>query len=318
MAVGVAVVTTSAGATRSRPRRRPTIRLEGGCKGVAKFNLISLGDVRLSQTEVLGAVVAEGDVSLSAFSVNSAGSTDPVCDESGASLPGAPFALVAKKLTADTGAINNGRTVVEEEYLEGSGTLVACEPEEANVDMSAIEEYVRQETATNCAAQVAGCKTVTADGGLLQFLIQSPSNGAPAICDVSADILTGASRVEVAGRGDPSDMVKIAVHGSRDDFGLLSDDRNRGRGRGANVTLTNMGFDGFVPTSTLFSMCDVPTLTVQDVGLPAAVFAPDTSFRGSSGHVNGTVAVADVEGGVEFQLAPIDCPRGRRRRRERN
>lgn len=317
MAVVVAAVTSSAAATRPRPSRRPTVRLEGGCEGVAKFNLVSLGDVRLANTEVLGAVAAVGDVSLSAFSVNSAGTTDPVCDTNGASLPGAPFALVANSVNANDGSFNNGRVVVEEEYLTGGGTLTECKVEEADIDAGAIEDYVRQESADICAAAVAGCKTETADGGLLRFFIQEPNDGAAALCTVSADALTGASRVEVSGRADPSEMVKIAVHGDRDDGDGRSSDRGGGR-RAANVTLTNMGFDGFVPTTTLLSMCNVPTLTVQDVGLPSAVFAPDTRFRGSSGHVNGTVVVADVKGGVEFQLAPIDCPRrGRRRGRER-
>lgn len=307
----VAAVTSTAAAT--RPRRRPTLRLEGGCEGVAKFNLISLGDVRLTDTEVLGAVAAVGDVSLSAFSVNSAGMPDPACDENGASLPDAQLGLVGKSLKANAGSIS-GRVVLEENPLLGGGTVTSCEVEEADIDAGAVDEYVRQETADICAAAETGCKTMTADGGLLRFVIQAPTDGEAAQCSVSADTLTGASRVEVAGRADPSDMVKIAVHGRRDGRG-----GNGGGGGGSgrcatNVTLTNMGFDGFVPTSTLFSMCDVPTLTVQDVGLPAAVFAPDTRFRGSSGHVNGTVVVADVKSGVEFQLAPIDCPRRRRRR----
>lgn len=308
-AVVGAAVTPSVAAT--RPRRRPTLRLEGGCEGVAKFNLISLGDVRLTETEVLGAVAAVGDVSLSSFSVNSAGTPDPVCDTNGASLPGAQLGLVASSLKATAGTIS-GRVVLEEEPLLGGGTVTSCEVEEADIDASPIDDYVRQETADICGAPVAGCKTVTADGGDLRFVIQEPGNGAAAQCTVAADTLTAASRVVVAGRADPSAMVKIAVQGGRD-----GRDGDGGDGRRAsNVTLTNMGFDGFVPTSTLFSFCNVPTLTVQDVGLSAAIFAPDTRFRGSSGHVNGTVVVADVKGGVEFQLAPIDCPRRGRRRGE--
>lgn len=318
LAVCVVVVmvtaATSTAATRPRPRRRRTVRLEGSCEGVAKFNLISLGKVRLAQTEVLGAVAAAGDVNLSAFSVNSAGAVDPVCDKNGASLPGTPFGLVVKgNLVTASGDIK-GPVVVEEEFLDGGGTTTSCAVEEANIDVGAVDKYVRQETSDNCAAPVAGCKTVTAAGGLLRFVIQKLNDGAAAHCAVSADTLTAASRVEVAGRADPSDMVKIAVHGRGDGV----DASNDGRGRAADVTLTNMGFDGFVPSFTLLSMCDVPTLTVQDVGLPAAVLAPDTRFRGSSGHVNGTVVVADVASGVEFQLSPIDCPRrGRRRGRGR-
>lgn len=318
VAVVMAAATTSTAATRPRPRRRRTVRLEGSCEGVAKFNLISLGKVRLARTEVLGAVAAAGDVNLSEFSVNSAGAVNPVCDTNGASLPGTPLALVTKGNLVTTNGDIKGPVVSGEQYLDGGGTTTSCAvDEEANVDVGEVDKYVRQETSDNCAAPVAGCETVTAEGGLLRFVIQQPSNGAAAHCAVSAETLTAASRVEVAGRADPSDMVKIAVHG-RGNVVEGSSDGGGGGGRAADVTLTNMGFDGFVPSFTLLSMCNVPKLTVQDVGLPSAVFAPDTRFRGSSGHVNGTVVVADVASGVEFQLSPIDCPRrGRRRGRGR-
>ncbi|OSX72797.1 hypothetical protein BU14_0404s0024 [Porphyra umbilicalis] len=271
------------------PPRRRTTRLPGGCRGAAKFNLIALGNkeqtirgnVHLERTEVLGAVAATGDVTLKSFSVNSCG-TPGVC--ASAPTSSTPIALAAGgNLTTEDGVIDHGRV--------------------ENVDAGAVEQWARTTHTSTCAAPVAGCQTSTGDGGLLRFAITPVAGGGPAHCTVGAADLTAASLVEVVGRPDPSSMVEIAVKGAA---AAAAD----------NVTLTNMGFAGWESSATLLSMCNVGTLTVQDVGLKAAVLAPETRFRGTSGAVNGTVIVADVESGVEFQKAPIDCPRKRRRPRQ--
>ncbi|OSX70266.1 hypothetical protein BU14_0822s0003 [Porphyra umbilicalis] len=303
-----AATAVAAAASATRPPRRRTTRLPGGCRGAAKFNLIALGNkeqtirgnVHLERTEVLGAVAATGDVTLKSFSVNSRG-TPGVC--ASAPTSSTPIALAAGgNLTTEDGVIDHGRVVAEQPLL-GGGTTVACPVEQENVDAGAVEQWARTTHTSTCAAPVAGCQTSTGDGGLLRFAITPVAGGGPAHCTVGAADLTAASLVEVVGRPDPSSMVEIAVKGAA---AAAAD----------NVTLTNMGFAGWESSATLLSMCNVGTLTVQDVGLKAAVLAPETRFRGTSGAVNGTVIVADVESGVEFQKAPIDCPRKRRRPRQ--
>jgi len=304
-AAASAVAATALG---TRPPRRRTTRLPGGCRGAAKFNLIALGNkeqtipghVHLERTEVLGALAATGDVTLKSFSINSRG-TPGVCPSTQQSS--APIALVTRgSLSTENGFIGPGRIVVEEEPLLGGGTTASCQVDEEDVDADALEDWAREEHAATCVAPVAGCQTTTGDGGLLRFAITPVAGGGPAHCAVGAADLTAASLVEVVGRSDPSSMVEIAVTGGAP---AAAD----------NVTLTNMGFAGWEPSATRLSLCNVGTLTVQDVGLRSAVLAPETRFRGTSGAVNGTVIVADVESGVEFQKAPIDCPRERRRPR---
>jgi len=131
---------------------------------------------------------------------------------------------------------------------------------------------------------------------------------------VRAADLTSATAVEVVGRTDAARRVVINVDGGVAAAAGGGGGGARGAGAiggvgddAAGVVLSAKGFFGFLPTTTVVNFCGVPTLNIDNVGLPAAIVAPHTHLESTYGHVEGTVIVASAQGGVEFRHAPFAC-----------
>lgn len=74
------------------------------------------------------------------------------------------------------------------------------------------------------------------------------------------------------------------------------------------MRLVGCEFFGFTPATTVLNFCaGVRTLTVDNVGVPAAVLAPAVAVNGPAGHVRGSVVAAAVDTGVEFRNEPFAC-----------
>lgn len=139
-----------------------------------------------------------------------------------------------------------------------------------------------------CATRISGAADIRLD----------VSGREEAICEVTAAQLGRASRVAIKGR-DVRGGQKVFIH--------VVGGGGRGRGGDRPLTLSAVGFDGFVPALTVLSFCNVPRVVVDNVGIPAAVFATQTDVSGPAGHIHGTAVVRSFRGGVQFRHAPYRC-----------
>lgn len=280
------------------------------CRDLTAFNLLSLGDAELANTEVQGPLGVAANARLAAFSVNHV----PAC------APRSIALAVGGTLNASGGMVSNGLVVVGGRRggdRRGGGHRRPvlpptvgreCAPDGAPGSLPDFKRLARTARAVHgllCAATPAACKTVITPDRRVEFQVSPPAaHRGPVVCRVLAADLTAATSVEVVGRGPPSRRVAILVDGSRGTAGgaiggVGSDSRS--------VTLAHKGFFGFLPTTTVMSFCGVPTLAIDNVGVPAAVLGPRTHLRSTYGHIEGTVIVASARGGVEFRHAPLSC-----------
>ncbi|GAB0492289.1 hypothetical protein MMPV_003551 [Pyropia vietnamensis] len=278
------------------------------CRDLTAFNLLSLGDVELANTEVQGPLGVAANARLAAFSVNHV----PAC------APRSIALAVGGTLNATTGMVSNGQVVVGGTGgggLDGGKRVVLpqtvgrhCAPDGPRGSLPDFKGLARTARAVHgmlCAASPTACKTVITPDRRVEFRVYPNSARREAlICRVLAADLTAATSVEVIGRGASLRRVAILVVGSRGMAGgaiggIGSDSRS--------VSLAHKGFFGFLPSTTVMSFCGVPTLTIDNVGVPAAVLAPRTHLRSTYGHIEGTVIVASARGGVEFRHAPLNC-----------
>lgn len=278
------------------------------CRDLTAFNLLSLGDVELANTEVQGPLGVAANARLSAFSVNHV----PAC------APRSVALAVGGTLNATGGMVSNGQVIVGGGGGGGhdSGERVVlpqtvgrhCAPDGPRSSLPDFKRLTRTARAVHgllCAATPTTCKTVITPDRRVEFrVLRNRARQEAVVCRVLSADLTAATSVEVVGRGAPSQRVVILVDGSRGMVGggiggIGSDSRS--------VALAHKGFFGFLPSTTVLSFCGVPTLAIDNVGVPAAVLAPRTHLRSTYGHIEGTVIVASVRGGVEFRHAPLHC-----------
>lgn len=285
------------------------------CPDLTAFNLLSLGDAELANTEVQGPLGVAANARLAAFSVNHVT----------ACAPRSIALAVGGTLNATGGMVSNGQVVVGGGGGGGRGRRWGggggrrpllprtvgreCAPDGppgALPDFKRLARTARAVHGLLCAAPAAGCMTVITPDRRVEFRV-SPSAAhreEAVVCRVLSADITAATSVEVVGRGRPSRRVAILVDGSRGVAGgaiggVGSDSRA--------VALAHKGFFGFLPTTTVLAFCGVPTLAIDNVGVPAAVLAPRTHLRSTYGHIEGTVIVASARGGVEFRHAPLQC-----------
>jgi len=83
---------------------------------------------------------------------------------------------------------------------------------------------------------------------------------------------------------------------------------DRGRG-GKSLTLANTKFRGMDAIYLAIVLCDVPSLVIDNVEMPAALVGPTTHLSGVSGVLHGTVVVKSLRGWLTFRHEPTDCGR---------
>ncbi|GAB0488946.1 hypothetical protein MMPV_000159 [Pyropia vietnamensis] len=259
------------------------------CPSFPPFNLYTSGSVTLTASEVLGPLACGGNANLTGFSINYNSSCDP--------SSGALALAVGGALTASSGQVVNGGISVGAPLPETVGQV--CTRGVAageGVDFPRLTAAVTAASAVLCdgPAPVA-CVTRTDDGGGVVFDVSSAAAASLAVCTVPGQVLTAATGVTVVGRASETTVVAINVVGGDAAAGQPS------------VRLADCEFFGFTPTTTVLNFCGVATLTVDNVGVPAAVLAPAVALNGPSGHVQGSVVAAAVNTGIEFRNAPFLC-----------
>jgi len=262
-----------------------------GCPRFPPFNLFTVGATTLVASEVLGPLACGGDATLTGFSVN----PSSPCDPSSVAL------AVGGALNASSGQVANGGLSLPAGAVlpDSVGRVCAAAVPAGAFDFTAAAASATAASATLCGrAAPAGCVTSLTDGGGVTFDVSAAPAGALALCTVPGAALTAATGVTVAGRRDASTVVAINV---------LGGDGGGGGGGGGRVRLAGCEFFNFVPPTTVLNFCGVSALTVDNVGVPAAVLAPGVALDGPAGNVRGSVVVASVDTGVEFRNAPFAC-----------
>jgi len=235
---------------------------------------------------VLGPLACGGDATLTGFSVN----PSSPCDPTSVAL------AVGGALNASSGQVANGGLSLPPGVAlpESVGRVCAAALPAGAFDFAAAAASATAASAALCGrAAPAGCVTSLTDGGGVTFDVSAAAAGALALCTVPGAALTAATGVTVVGRRDASTVVAINVLGGGDG--------------GGRVRLAGCEFFNFVPPTTVLNFCGVAALTVDNVGVPAAVLAPGVALDGPAGNVQGSVVVASVNTGVEFRNAPFAC-----------
>lgn len=280
-AAAVALVASAAGLASATER----------CEAITHFNVIALRDFDQTASEVLGPLAVGGNARLNSFSINSVGK----CGRDGR-VPDEAALVVAGDLRAHNGQINAGKVFVggRRSIREDVGLQCArVVPVGERLSFDDLATYVKDAHDGLCDLHEDGCHTRVDDARGITLSIRG-GRGGRAVCVVSARDLGHASRLAIVGRRrDQEVVVKVDGEERRDDDVALK--------------LTNFGLDGFEPTRTLLTFCDVRKLILDNMGIPAAVFAPKTALSGPAGHILGTTIVESFRGGVEFRHAPYDC-----------
>ncbi|OSX72781.1 hypothetical protein BU14_0404s0008 [Porphyra umbilicalis] len=260
-----------------------------GCPRFPPFNLFTVGATTLVASEVLGPLACGGDATLTGFSVN----PSSPCDPSSVAL------AVGGALNASSGQVANGGLSLPAGVVlpDSVGRVCAAAVPAGAFDFAAAAASATAASAALCGrAAPAGCVTSLTDGGGVSFDVSAAPAGALALCTVPGAALTAATGVTVAGRRDASTVVAINVLGGAG-----------GGDGGGRVRLAGCESFNFVPPTTVLNFCGVAALTVDNVGVPAAVLAPGVALDGPAGNVRGSVVVASVDTGVEFRNAPFAC-----------
>jgi len=279
-AAAVAAVALSAATAAAATELPPDV-----CRALTYFNVFALGDFHLQASEVLGPLAVGGDARLTAFSINSVGRCGPDHRP-----PRTPALAVGGHLRADNGQINAGTVVVGRGRYTGTSLGLQCaKVVHEGLDFEGLAHAATVVHDALCASREAHCHTAVDDAGGIRMTVRGDGE---ATCVLAATHLGRASSVSIVGRRE-GQIVLVKVVG-------------RGRDGGA-VTLSNFGFAGFVPETTVVALCDVHKVVIDNVGVPAAVFAPETDLSGPAGHILGTVIVRSSRGGVEFRHAPFGC-----------
>lgn len=265
------------------------------CPSFPPFNLYAVGPVTLTGSEVLGPLACGGDATLTGFSIN----YNSTCE------PAGPLALaVGGTLTASSGQVVNGGIAVGAPLPQTIGQVCThAVPAAGAVDFPRLTAGAVAASAALCdGPSPVACVTRTDGGGGVVFDVSAAAAGSLAVCTVPGPVLTAATGVTVAGRGSPaSTVVAINVVAGGGDAVTAG-------GGGAAVRLVGCEFFGFTPATTVLNFCaGVRTLTVDNVGVPAAVLAPAVAVNGPAGHVRGSVVAAAVDTGVEFRNEPFAC-----------
>ncbi|OSX72208.1 hypothetical protein BU14_0457s0001 [Porphyra umbilicalis] len=256
------------------------------CRALTYFNVFALRDFHLEASEVLGPLAVGGDARLTAFSINSVG-------RCGADHrpPRTPALAVGGHLRADNGQINAGTVHVGRGKYTGTSLGLRCaKVVHERLDLEGLAHAATAVHDGLCATREAHCHTAVDDAGGIRMTVRG---GGEVTCVVSAAHLGRASSVSIVGRRGRQIVLVKVVGRDHDD--------------GRAVTLTNFGFAGFVPETTVVALCDVRAVVIDNVGVPAAVIAPKTDLSGPAGHILGTVIVRSSKGGVEFRHAPFGC-----------
>lgn len=258
------------------------------CEAVTHFNVIALRDFHQTASEVLGPLAVGGDARLNSFSINSVGRCER--DER---VPDKFALVVAGDLRAHNGQINAGKVLVggRRSIREDVGLKCARVVRTKDVSFDEMASFLKEAHEGQCREREEGCHTRVDDARGITLSIRGRGR---AVCVVSARDLGHATRLAIVGRRrDQVVIIKVEGKERRDDDKAL--------------TLTNFGLDGFEPSRTVIAFCDVPKLVIDNMGIPAAVFAPETALSGPAGHILGTTVVESFRGGVEFRYAPYAC-----------
>jgi len=252
------------------------------CDALTYFNLFTLRDLHMTGAEVLGPLAVGGDARLDGFSINSEGT----CGSQTAAL------AVAGSLKAANGHVTAGSVVVGgRAHIAPSVGFRCAKVIDGDVHLGALAKAAVAGHERLCGRPVTDCKTTVDPDGVVTLRV---GRGRSAICAVRVRALHHAKRVAIVGRSEHQVVTIQAV----------SDGAK-------TLTLTNVGFHGFVPSRTVLAMCGrVDSLVIDNVGLPTALSAPETDLSGPAGHVRGTVVVRSVRGGVEFRHDPFECDSG--------
>lgn len=256
------------------------------CPSFPPFNLYTSGGVTLTISEVLGPLACGGNANLTGFSINYNSTCDPTS--------GALALAVGGVLTASSGQIVNGGISVGAPLPQTVGQVCTRPVAAGGVDFPRLTAAAVAASAALCDGPApTRCVTRTDDGGGVVFDVSAAPPASLAVCTVPGRVLTAATGVTVAGRSSAATIVAINVVG--------------GDPAAAAVRLVGCEFFGFTPATTVLNFCDVARLTVDNVGVPAAVLAPAVVLDGPSGHVQGSVVAAAVNTGIEFRNAPFAC-----------
>jgi len=230
-----------------------TLNLNGLSGGA---NVFTFGDFSSSGSDVEGALVAGGNVTLSGYSVNA-------LDRDAYGNPG--YALVAGgKLTLDSGSINNGLA-----YVGGKLTLSsAAQPPLSSTRPVDFAQAQAQYTSMSTAlAKVGATGTAAAQWGGIK--LAGSGKGGVDVFNVSSDLFAGSTWWQLQDLV-PGETLVFNVAGKAGSF-------NNG----------NIGFQPLDGYNVLFNFYEATTVNVNSV--IGSILAPLATVQGGSGVVHGNV-----------------------------
>jgi len=265
------------------------------CRALTYFNVFSIGDLHLESTTVSGPLAVGGDARLSRVDVNSGGTCDAA-----ALRPWLPALAVSGRLHARGGSVKAGPVILRRGVWLGPTVKRECaDVLHGPIDFDGLAASHLQRHGVICARREELCRTKVNNNGDITMTARqavSPSGiAAVATCIVRAEDLARAKRVSLEGRrGLQVAVVKVVGNHRRGDKVL---------------TLANVEFKGMDAIFVAIVLCDVPSLVIDDVEVPAALVGPSAHLSGASGVLHGTVVARSLRGRLTFRHEPTDCGR---------
>lgn len=255
------------------------------CKAITRYNVITLEDFVHAASVVEGPLAVGGTAFLKDVSVNEAGKC-----LAGGRVPDTVAMIVAGDVHATKGQIRAGKVLVGGRLdIRKSVDIQCARVKQVKCSLKKAAKSLKASHEDLCTCRSDGCRTSVDDASGVTFYVRDEGE---AVCKVSARDLGRAKRVKITGRRR-GQRVTIQVQG--------------GDNNSKELALRDTDLYGFEPENTLLALCNVPTLVVDGVRIPAAVFAPRTAVIGKAGQIRGTAVLKSFAGKLAFRSAPYEC-----------
>jgi choice-of-anchor A domain-containing protein len=235
----------------------------------ASLNLLALGNMNVTSSDVEGRVAVGGNATISSYSINTKNGSTALHDGTGL--------VVGGNLSFTSGTILGGVQVGGSYTPTQSGTVKGGVQSGVGMDFDA--ERARLAQLSREWDAMANTGTAVNQWGTLHF---NAAGQSLAVFDIQAADMAKNMQIDALAAGA---QVLINVHGSTVDFG-------------------NHGYTNFAKGQVIFNLVDAVTVLLNG-GINASLLAVDATVNPGWGQINGQVVVNHWNTSMQVNDAPI-------------
>jgi len=236
------------------------------------YNLVTFGDFSGAFSDVEGGVAAEGNATLTGYSVNSADTT----------LPGNAALVVGGDLNYQGGEVSSGDVYVGGTVINAPGTPGGSVYNTSGpYDFTAAESALSAKSTAYSAYGDSGTSYTYQHNGL----VINSSSAASNVVNLDMSVIDFASLTSMQVNGTAGSQLLINI------FGTSSTDF---------LEFSNMGMNVFDYSSVLFNLVDVENLYLTGIGFGGSVLGTETDVEFTNGQFNGQLISKSLNGNGEL------------------